>query len=318
MTDYMAITQLPRLPKHLLGVYGREGFENVRQEHSRPVTREELRVYEVAELARVGDALQPGEWWRQPPYVVRSVTYVPYGGKDKITTDALVPRRGRQWRYRPGDKKALLQAFLKVAQGRLTPERFTKVFGLLGYNHLVPDKNKCQGDPLPWVKAHARTVSVVATLASLARDVKRRPENRSRLATYLVKISRGPYALGGQVRNVDFGITQKPVSPVFPALGIIRYLANENLGITGYRLRLAADGLKPFFSFQALIQVIYWQLVDGLGSSSICRCRECGRVFVAKNPRTQFCLPQKGQQINPCKSRWNTRNTRRRQKGRSK
>jgi len=256
--------------------------------------------------------LSLGEWWKQPPHAIRPASYAPYRGEGvaatMVTAEALVPGGKREVRYAPTSQKRLLEAFLEVAQKRATPQSFADRFGLLGYNHLVPEENKCrEGDPISWFMAHAQTVHVLAVLTSLIKD-------RRRLAAYLAnEIPLGPYALAGQVVDCP-SFRLRLQNPVIPALGIIRYLVNANLGSTGYRLRLTAHGLDNFFSFRALIQVVYWQLADLFGGHFICRCRECGRVFVSRNSRTQFCLAEGKKTISPCKSRWNTRNTRRRQK----
>jgi hypothetical protein len=259
-----------------------------------------------------------GEWWKQPPHAIRKVVYAPYRGEHlpsvRSSADALVPIGNREIRYTPTNQKGLLGAFLEVAQNRATPVSFVNRFGLLGYNFLVPEQNKCKegGDPIPWFLAHARTVYVLASLTNLIKSIKERSEARKKLATYLAELPLGPYAQGGRVIKMD--LSTRSSKPLLSALGIIRTLTNPNLGDTGYRIQWTARGLNNFFSFQALIQVIYWQLAHEFDSRLIIRCCECGRIFVSHNPRTQFCLPEGAKKISPCKSKWNTRNTRRRQR----
>ncbi len=263
--------------------------------------------------------LELGEWWRRPPYAIRTEIYTPYRGEGlrpiNAKTNVLVSTGKQQpIRYDPAEQaQQLLTVLLDVAQQKAKPVEFANRFGLLGYNYLVPEQNKCSGgDPLPWFMAHVYTVYVLATLTTRIRDAKEQ-QRTEKLRQYLAKdIPLGPYALGGQVTNIY--LRTGSTKPVLAALGILRYLLNANLDGTGYQLRLTGHGLNNFFSFRCLSQVIYWQLANQIGKGSIHRCLECGRVFSCSNPRTKFCLTAPGKKSSTCGSRYNMRKQRKRLK----
>src|SRR5713101_3568153 len=187
--------------------------------------------------------LELGEWWRRPPYAIRTEIYTPYRGEGlrpiNAKTNVLVSTGKQQpIRYDPAEQaQQLLTVLLDVAQQKAKPVEFANRFGLLGYNYLVPEQNKCSGgDPLPWFMAHVYTVYVLATLTTRIRDAKEQ-QRTEKLRQYLAKdIPLGPYALGGQVTNIY--LRTGSTKPVLAALGILRYLLNANLDGTGYQLRL--------------------------------------------------------------------------------
>jgi hypothetical protein len=261
------------------------------------------------------DSALLGTWWRQPPHELGQTTYAPYRGEGvqlaKVQGEVITPTGKKAERYDPIEEPDLLNALLDVAQGKLKPVQFADRFGLLGYNYLVPLENRCKdGDPLHWFVAQARTIY---TLAELIRYVREAERGDRYLPDYLREdISNGPFALGGKVVATRFRTATR--SPTIAANGIIRYLINANLGTTGRVLQSSDRGLRTIFTFQALVQVIYWQLADRIGKSSIHRCIECGRIFSHSNVRARFCPPQGGKKISACKSRWNVREFRGKQK----
>jgi hypothetical protein len=252
-----------------------------------------------------------GEWWRQPPHVIREETYMPYRGEGAapsiVKADVLVPGGKRIARYDPNAEAGLLNAALDVAQVKLKPAHFADRFGLLGYNYVVPRVNVCKGgDPLNWFLAQVSTVRVAAELIERLAEAHESIGGRRFLADYLKdEIPDGPYALGGWVTELRF--QQSSRSPILVANGILRYLLNANLGETGRRIQIVASGPRTVFTFRALIEVIYWQLADLMDKSAIRRCVECGRIFTGTNSRIRFCPPASGQTISPCKSRFNVR-----------
>jgi hypothetical protein len=256
------------------------------------------------------------EWWRKHPYVIRKGTYTPYRGEGlkPVSTDTkvLVPTGKRIQRYAPIQKTELLNALLDVAQERATPVEFANRFGLLGYNYEVPRENYCEGgDPLDWFAAQAHTVRTLAELIERLGEAKESTGGRRHLANYLKEeLTTGPYALGGRVAEISF--SRSATNPVMEATGIARYLLNANLGEVGRRLM--ASGLRSIFTFRSLAQVLHWQLADQIGQSSIHRCAECGRIFIATNLRSRFCPPSGGKKISACKSRWNVRKFRKKQR----
>jgi hypothetical protein len=253
-----------------------------------------------------------GEWWKQPPHILRKETYAAYRGAGlhptNIEDNVVVPTGKRAEWYEPTEQEGLLEALFDVAQGRRKPTSFADQFGLLGYNYIVPEENQCKGgDPLRWFVAEAHTVYVIAILIGLVERAKESYGGRRELATYLGKeIPHGPYAFGGHV--VQCWCRGAGGNPVLRAKGILQQFLNVNLGDTARRLqRVTRNDFRSVFTFRALVQVIYWKLADQVGGSSICRCRECGRIFISQDSRLRFCAAEVGKTISPCKSRWNVR-----------
>ncbi len=296
-----------------------------------------------------------GMWWRKAPYAVRKREYAPFQAEgvrgQKVKADIVVPTRPLtdwekfvlngidppldvvptgdegEW-YAPMEEPSLLGALIDVGQGRLKPLEFANGFGLLGYDKLVPPANRCGGDPLDWFMAHARTV---LTVAGLIRGLKQaRDGGPHSLAWYLQeKITKEPLVLGGRTpkemwfqlkaRTTGARSERLPRRLVQNTIAIVRYLLNENLGITERRLQFTEQrGLRTVFAFRALIHAIYWQLADQLGQNSIHQCAGCGRIFIHSNVRARFCPPDAGKTISRCKSLWNVRAHRKRKRRKRK
>jgi hypothetical protein len=76
-----------------------------------------------------------------------------------------------------------------------------------------------------------------------------------------------------------------------PALEFSRRLIAEFLNpnlATVRRTYDAATG-SPQFGFDCLIDVVYWQLADALTATNLRRCRCCGTLFFATDPRMLVC-----------------------------
>jgi hypothetical protein len=262
-----------------------------------------------------------GTWWRQPPHVIQPERFAPYRseGVRPVASigDVLAPTGTRTIQYEPMAETNLLNALLDVAQRKIKPIEFANRFGLLGYNYLVPTENRCKGgDPLNWFIAQAQTVYTATELIARVQEAQESTGGRLHLVNYLrEEITDGPYALGGRVSRIA-----RPGfrNPILVANGFLRYLINANLGDTGRRLQSTESGIRTIFTFRALVQVIYWQLADQLGKSSIHRCVECGRIFTHSNIRARFCPPVGSKKISSCKSRWNVREFRRKKQRRRK
>jgi hypothetical protein len=257
-----------------------------------------------------------GKWWKQAPHILRKETYAPYRGAGlhptNIEDNVVVPTGKRVEWYEPTEEEGLLEALFDVTQGLRKPIGFADQFGLLGYNYIVPEENQCKGgDPLRWFIAQAHNVYVMAILIEMVQRAKESQSGRRELAIYLKKeLPHGPYAFGGHVVQCSY---RGDGNPILRALGILQQFLNANLGDTARRLhRVAGNSFRSVFTFKALIQVIYWKLADQIGGNSIRRCRECGRIFIARNSRLQFCPAEPPKTISPCKSRWNVREYRNR------
>src|SRR5262249_33790481 len=80
-------------------------------------------------------------------------------------------------------------------------------------------------------------------------------------------------------------------TPVRAARLIIGELLNPNL--RGIRLAYDPSTGSPTFQFRALIDSIYWQLSQRMGSVHIGKC-PCGALFFADHGKQRFCPPPPG------------------------
>lgn len=95
--------------------------------------------------------------------------------------------------------------------------------------------------------------------------------------------------------------------PVQVAADIVLQVVNKGLvdspTATPFRMSLEGDGgrFRIGYSFQSLLQVIYWHLARvaaGEGGRSVARCEECGRFFVKTHGKQRFCpSPEGGQSL---------------------
>jgi hypothetical protein len=93
--------------------------------------------------------------------------------------------------------------------------------------------------------------------------------------------------------------------PMQAATDIILQVVNKGLAdsptATPFRMSLeSADGgrFRIGYSFQSLLQVIYWHLARvaaGEGGRSVARCEECGQFFVKTHGKQRFCPPPGGE-----------------------
>lgn len=52
-----------------------------------------------------------------------------------------------------------------------------------------------------------------------------------------------------------------------------------------------AETGKSVFRFRSLIQLIYWQIADGINGDRLRQCRECQAYFFADHDSREFCPP---------------------------
>jgi len=104
--------------------------------------------------------------------------------------------------------------------------------------------------------------------------------------------------------------------PLTEANHIILRLVNPNLKGIGRQLApegMGGEGLRNIFQFQAPIEVAYWHLTTLIGKQPFKQCRECNRFFIHEGS-AKFCLAIPPKTISRCKSRFNVRLMRARNK----
>ena len=61
------------------------------------------------------------------------------------------------------------------------------------------------------------------------------------------------------------------------------------------------DGkIKSYLFFEALIEAVYWQILDTAGGGEFRTCKECGAPFICTDRRQRFCPPRFMEQESRC------------------
>ena len=221
----------------------------------------------------------------------------------------------------PAVESSLPSELAKLSVLKVRSEKFTDA--------LVAFATRCGGDPVYWVKAHARTVADALEVIDRLGDVEsaRRPEERRRarknLRSCLEQRCLDPrrprpiaVAIADQVRHKLFFTAALLLDPVCAAHHYLRSLINPNIREVALQLYEAPQGKsQTFFRFRAMIEVVYWHLANALERGEVRRCAECRRPFIATDRRQRFCPPP-GAGRSRCASRFHVRTFRRNAKRR--
>lgn len=265
-----------------------------------------------------------GLWYVFESYTVRDGVLVSEGKIARLSAPAV--------------ESSLPGELAKLSVLKLRSEKFTDAlvafaarYGNLGYSALAPFEKRCGGDPVYWVKAHARTVALALEVIVLLREVEsaRRPEERGRarknLRSYLEQRGLDPrrppsfaiaVAIADQVRHKLFFTAALLHDPVSAAHQYLRSLINPNIREVALQLYEAPQGKSQFFfHFRAMIEVVYWHLANALEGGKVRRCAECRLPFIATDRRQRFCPPP-GAGRSRCASRFHIRTFRRNAKRR--
>lgn len=257
-------------------------------------------------------------WPVGSPHTVQQRTFA-FPGHKARRHDVLIPSGNSDRELKPDDLPKLLNALVELAQEKRasfaqTAAQFADTFGFMGYNQLVREENRCpgqrgwrgarSGEPLEWLAAHARTLYQCAILTDLASRAVKDSDVRKELKKHLENFPVGPYGERGAVRQLLYIDVSDPIDA---ANDIVRELLGPNLGSVNREV------LVNIFTCETPLQAAYWQLADQIGKGTVQRCMECGRVFL-HDRKVKFCLPVPPKTISPCKSRFNVRAMRRREK----
>lgn len=262
----------------------------------KPSPKSSNALREVGRKARASGLISI--WHRNERYVVMKGILIPKG---KIVPGSL---------YAPSVDPSIPGELAKVHYGELTIEEFAGMFGQLGYSHLVSLEKRVGGDPVRWIRAHARTVAILLDLIGLLEE-----ESESLLKEYLDEFPAGPYGYAGVIRNQGIYATVNwPRHPAATAIEVANMFLNPN--IEGIRRKVfeVRGRARSYFTFRAMIQAIYWQLADKLENGGIRRCEDCKRFFVARDKRQRYCPPPDGLKRSRCASRFNVAQFRERRK----
>jgi hypothetical protein len=199
---------------------------------------------------------------------------------------------------------------------------FTHKYGLLGYARLFPREPKYGGDPVKWSLRYARRV---ATAFQIVQLIERGPRQVVKeLLTVLRSIGWDLMGMieDGKLLEISFTQTgdttvvedskKKPAKTGFLTLGslsyaewssdplrvawrVLTYLINDQ--IRGLKVEVSETKLRPVFAFNALLEVIYWQLASELNGLHNRQCEVCKHFFrPAKRSDARRCSQKCTQQ----------------------
>lgn len=188
---------------------------------------------------------------------------------------------------------------------------FAHKFGLLGFARLFPRAVKYGGDPVEWSLRHARQVAVAFEVFHLIRrgpsQVRKELPGALRSigldfmgsTTEVEKLERLFTPTGKTILVKDelkdlYVVTPRtlfyadwPGDPLRVAWRVLAYLINDQ--IRGLMVEVSEDKLRPVFAFDALLQVIYWQLAGELEGLNLRLCKVCNSFFSAKRIDARHC-----------------------------
>ncbi len=193
-----------------------------------------------------------------------------------------------------------------------------------------------EGDSVPWVYAHARTVALIIALhRALSRE-----SDPAALTRILDKFGTGDVRatslrIPAGVRGLTVEFTKERYSEFLTRLTVGRdprrvarsraardeslavalIVELMNLNVEGIRLELTASGtsLKQRFRPPNLMASIYLLLAQSLLGNKVRECHNprCGMMFIATDERMLYCPPPLGVKgVSPCMNRHKVRRAR--------
>jgi hypothetical protein len=197
---------------------------------------------------------------------------------------------------------------------------FYETYGSLGFLNLTtdwrvhlhtwPDGTRTMGgDPLWWVRAHARTVRLclelsealqrkhTASLERLLADPHRGYAVRDRLervsAASFLRLSHR------SMRDAEFQKLSIPLRAQMLRVSLIER------NITGIHRSWKVENewaVHPRFRFAAPIEGVYWHLADVIDGGRVARCKRpgCGAFFIQTHRNQEYCAPRYLQRESPC------------------
>lgn len=180
---------------------------------------------------------------------------------------------------------------------------FAHRFGHFGYSKLVPVDKRTEGDPLKWIWIQAQKANLTLQLLTA---LNQEDEQAALKVIETLKVDEevildwdfnelpfGNIGVGGKITHstaLEFAIT------------ILKELLNENVKGIRRKAFLTKDPykIKSYFHFDALIQVVFWQLFDAAENGEFRRCKQCQAPFIARDKRQRFCPARYGEKESRC------------------
>lgn len=233
----------------------------------------------------------------------------------------------KEW-YLPMGRPELPGEFAKLATGSEEDVlQFVRRYGLLGYcqafrfpEAISADKMRvydynAPGDPLSWVFAHAKAVNLVMQLAKLLNKPaglkafmgRLMVERNGRPYISYVLPKRG-YHLPSQVEEKIYETEEETARRIIAKIlnsnleGIQREIVVEYVPATEDEGKCVL-GFTSSFSFNNLLDCIYWLVADAVTAGKIRACLYCGKPFIAPNDKTKYCPPLQWETVSRCMNR---------------
>jgi hypothetical protein len=252
--------------------------------------------------------------------------------------------RKRGVSYDPKERPELPDRLAEVASGLTTPEEFVEEYGPLGFNKLYREESLPPvefGDPPPefifatnpgfkkslslpmpaylkyrtdsayqsayqsrWFQAHARTVKTALDLLAALRL-----KDEGRLRSLLKKFPNWQYAALDKLSaygSFEWVPEYAAIDLALAAKAALAALINPNLEGLQRVLRGDAFGnLRYEFTFQSLVQVIYWHMAMRVDDEKAVAkfCKRCGEPFFHRDPRQKYCPKPLGKRRSVCGNR---------------
>lgn len=281
-------------------------------------------------VARPGDPAYEAS--RQKGFRVRWLV----AGNYEIKNALLVPVHASEWRdYYPATQKTIPIQLAKIEEGdEKALLSFARRYGSLGFTgalpfvvgsilakRLLPSDRKSierlrtqcglpdmeiwkawiasggEGDPLPWIWAHVRTLRFCVDLGLYIEDA-----DDEGLVSFFRKYQwagsrharESHPALEVAIQH-EVSVRAWALPSGWTVLEFARYLRreliNKNLQDLHFGLEPEGDREKSYFQFRSLIEMAYWHLLNEAEHGTIKRCERpgCGGFFVQMHGRERFC-----------------------------
>lgn len=182
---------------------------------------------------------------------------------------------------------------------------FARKYGGFGHWNLCEKQERTGGDPINWIKAHINGIRITFDLIEIIQS-----NNEEKAYQYIDKLN----------ENETYGENEKIVTNKWYSEGssldlasyMVRDIINRNIkGIQKKLYQGKENTFVSFHKFNALIEVVYWQLLDAAVSGTFKRCEECNAPV---NGNVRFCRPQYAEKESPCALRSRQRRSRRKRK----
>lgn len=182
---------------------------------------------------------------------------------------------------------------------------FVHHYGKLGGSP-EDDRTWQSSEPVVWIQRHIETVRLLLELAKCSTDNDE--EAAARLcgeeewhAGTVAGVPRFRLVSRTDEYDVPSGLTLNT------PLGRVRYIAcaiiNDNIREVSRKAFMLpnGEGIKSAFYFSALIDTIYWHILNAIeGATEIGRCQWCHTPFIKTDGRQRFCPKRYGETESRC------------------